>query len=75
MLEMDGLTATKLIRQLPGILAQIPIIMLTAHSMAGDSELCMEAGANAYLSKPLEPQKLVQTTAHWSEAGEKLVLG
>jgi CheY-like chemotaxis protein len=70
---MDGLAATRLVRQLEGPLAKIPIIMLTAHSMAGDSEQCMEAGADAYLSKPLEPQKLVQATAYWSEVGEKLV--
>jgi signal transduction histidine kinase/DNA-binding response OmpR family regulator len=55
---MDGLEATRLIRADPK-LATVPIIALTARAMQGDQELCIEAGANQYLSKPVELEQLV----------------
>ncbi len=55
---MDGLEATQLIRADPK-LTKVPIIALTARAMQGDQELCIEAGANQYLSKPVELEQLV----------------
>ena len=54
---MDGLTATKLIRQLPGYSAT-PIIALTANAFSDDREACFKAGMNAFLSKPILPELL-----------------
>ena len=49
---MDGLEATKLIRR---INKEIPIIALTAFAMQNDENLCIEAGCNSYVSKPIHP--------------------
>jgi PAS domain S-box-containing protein len=62
--EMDGLEATGAIRarerQVGG---HIPIIAITAHAMKGDRELCIEAGMDDYISKPIRPSALYDTLA------------
>jgi len=63
---MDGLQATRLIRADPK-LATVPIIALTARAMQGDQELCLEAGANQYLSKPVELEQLVGVIGQFLE--------
>jgi signal transduction histidine kinase/CheY-like chemotaxis protein/HPt (histidine-containing phosphotransfer) domain-containing protein len=61
---MDGLTATAAIREMEkGNGKHIPIVALTAHAMKGDRERCLEAGMDAYLSKPLRVQELLETLA------------
>ena len=62
--ELDGLQATQAIRALerPGA-KTIPIIAMTANAFAEDAEKCLAAGMNAFLTKPLEIEKAVQTIA------------
>jgi len=57
---MDGLQATRAIRSGQGsdVYRDVPIIALTANAMKGDKEICLEAGMNGYLSKPLDVKKL-----------------
>jgi len=63
--EMDGFEATRVIRQhethnpLPGRTTRLPIIALTANALNGDRERCLQAGMDDYLSKPLQPEKLL----------------
>jgi CheY-like chemotaxis protein len=56
---MDGFEATAAIRALPGR-ERTPIIALTAHTMVGDRERCLDAGMEEYLSKPLDLRKLIE---------------
>jgi len=62
--EMDGLTATREIRRLERW-RNLPIIMLTAKAMADDQAQCLAAGANDYLAKPLDVDKLLSLTRVW----------
>jgi CheY-like chemotaxis protein len=62
--EMDGLTAMRRIRALPAG-ADLPIIALTAKAMADDRQQCLDAGANDYLAKPLDIDRLVSLCRVW----------
>lgn len=55
---MDGLDATRLIRQMDGPAAQVPIIALTAAGALTDIQLCMDAGMNFFLVKPFRMERL-----------------
>ena len=60
--EMDGLTATRTIRGLKCLDAKkIPIIALTANAFDEDVQQSLQAGLNAHLSKPVEPEVLFET--------------
>ncbi|MBN1387736.1 MAG: response regulator [Bacteroidales bacterium] len=57
---LDGIEASKKIREMEsGTNRYTPIIALTANAMIGDKEQCIEAGMDDYLSKPFQPQKLL----------------
>ena len=63
---MDGLTATENIRALPREDAKkIPIIALTANAFDEDVQRSLQAGMNAHLTKPVEPEHLYQTLAEF----------
>jgi PAS domain S-box-containing protein len=58
--EMDGIEATALIREKEkGNGRRIPIIALTAHAMKGDRDICINAGMDGYVSKPLRANELL----------------
>ena len=60
--EMDGLEATRLIRQMERPDAKtIPIIALTANAFDDDVQRSLQAGLNAHLSKPVKPESLFET--------------
>jgi CheY-like chemotaxis protein len=62
--EMDGLTAMREIRKQPD-LKKLPIIALTAKAMKDDQERCLAAGANDYIAKPLDVEKLLSLVRVW----------
>ena len=61
--EMDGLTATRLIRRTESAIGRkrVPIIALTANATVEDRERCLQAGMDAYLIKPLDPDRFRET--------------
>jgi len=61
---MDGITATKAIRSNPRF-ASLPIIAMTANAMDRDREMCLAAGMNDHLAKPIDPDKLFGALLHW----------
>jgi signal transduction histidine kinase/CheY-like chemotaxis protein len=88
--EMDGLEATLEIRHLeravqsedaPAGFPHIPIIAMTAHAMRGDRQICLDAGMDGYISKPMQASDLLNTISavyhlnyaprpSWREAAE-----
>ncbi len=58
--EMDGLEATRRVRQLAG-LEMLPVLALTAGALAEERRRALEAGMDDFLTKPLDPGKLVHT--------------
>ena len=62
--EMDGYEAMRQIRKQPEF-RRLPIIALTAKAMKGDRDKCVEAGANDYLSKPVDTNKLLSLMRVW----------
>jgi CheY-like chemotaxis protein len=58
--EMDGLDATRTIRKTEQERngGRIPIIAMTANAMAGDREMCLDAGMDGYVAKPVKKDAL-----------------
>jgi CheY-like chemotaxis protein len=61
---MDGLEATRRLRLDPRW-AKLPVIVLTAKAMPDDQERCLAAGANDYMAKPLDVDKLLSLVRVW----------
>lgn len=57
--EMDGYEAIPLIKKIP-LREATPVISVTALAMIGDREKCLAAGADGYISKPIDVDKLLQ---------------
>jgi PAS domain S-box-containing protein len=61
---LDGLDATRIIRQRESGLGQhLPIVAMTAYAMKGDRERCLDAGMDAYVSKPIRASELYAALA------------
>jgi len=58
--DIDGYEAISLIRADKDI-SSVPLISVTAQAMVGDREKCLEAGADGYISKPIDVDKLLVT--------------
>jgi len=61
---MDGLTAVRAIRADPQW-RKLPIVMLTAKAMPDDQQKCIDAGANDYMAKPIDVDKLLSLVRVW----------
>ena len=61
---MDGVEATRIIRSNPRF-ENLPIIAMTANAMASDRMLCLEAGMNDHIAKPIDPDQLFGVLLRW----------
>lgn len=62
--DMDGLTATAIIRDMPE-LDHVPVVALTANAMRGDKERTLEAGCDGYIRKPVDVDKLPEEIMYY----------
>jgi CheY-like chemotaxis protein/HPt (histidine-containing phosphotransfer) domain-containing protein len=68
---LDGLQTTAAIRALPDpVKANVAIVAMTAHAMAGDQQRCLAAGMDAYLTKPLTRRDLIETVERLASRAE-----
>ena len=67
--KIDGLEVTRRLRQMPAF-NHIPIIAVTAYAMKGDKEKVIEAGCDAYLSKPVNTRELPGLVAEMLSGGQ-----
>jgi CheY-like chemotaxis protein len=68
--EMNGYAATRLIRRAEedeGLGARVPIIGISAHSLETERDLCINAGMDDYLAKPVSPDVLISKISQWLE--------
>jgi hypothetical protein len=72
--NLDGLEATRQLREMPGLLG-IPILAMTANAFAEDRARCLEVGMNDFLVKPFDPNVLYSAVLKWLEANENGHLG
>jgi two-component system, sensor histidine kinase and response regulator len=63
--EMDGLTASRRIREMEGSDQHTPIIGVTANALPGDREACLEAGMDDYLTKPFTAEAMTAKLDRW----------
>lgn len=66
--KMNGVDATKEIRQLASDRCSIPIIAVTANAMRGDRETYLAAGMDDYISKPINSKQLIEKIEYWRQA-------
>jgi len=67
--EMDGFQATTMIRNPESKVLnhKVPIIAMTANAMKGDRELCIDAGMDDYLSKPIKKDEVAAVLEKWAK--------
>ena len=66
---MDGIEATRIIRS-ESRFHSLPIIAMTANAMASDRTLCLEAGMNDHIAKPIDPDQLFGVLLRWIRRGD-----
>ncbi|KAF1854010.1 hypothetical protein Lal_00005223 [Lupinus albus] len=66
--EMDGLTATRLLRDLPGPAGRVPVVAMTADTGEADRVRCRHAGMNDHVAKPVDRVQLLETVEKWLRA-------
>ncbi len=66
--DLNGMDATRKIRHLEkeSTRKRVPIVALTANTMSGDREICLESGMDDFLSKPFKLNELLQKIHKWS---------
>jgi len=70
--EMNGLDATRAIREKEKTTGgHLPVVAMTAHAMKGDREICMEAGMDYYITKPVKFAEVEATLKRYSDAASK----
>jgi signal transduction histidine kinase/CheY-like chemotaxis protein len=69
---VDGLEATRRIRQLPAERAGVPVIAITANAWPGDEQRCLAAGMNDYVTKPIDRARLLGKLAQWGQGASRL---
>ena len=68
--EMDGLEATRRLRAEESTTgSHVPVVAMTACAMVGDREECLQAGFDAYLTKPIDVPQLEHVLAEYSQQG------
>jgi signal transduction histidine kinase/ActR/RegA family two-component response regulator len=72
--QMDGLAATRAIRQLESAAAAVPVVALTANAMPSDRDRCLAAGMTDYVAKPIVPRTLFAAIARAVAGGRPLGL-
>jgi CheY-like chemotaxis protein len=68
--EMDGLEAARAVRNRLSASYQPKIIAITAHAMQGDRKMCLDAGMNGYISKPVKIEELRTALDSYGKCGE-----
>jgi len=64
---LDGFSAAREIKQSNGPNTETPIVALTANSMPGDKERCLDAGMQDYISKPMRQQQIAKALVDWAK--------
>jgi len=65
--NLDGVAATRALRQQPRYVA-VPILAMTANAFDEDRRICLEAGMNDHVAKPVDPERLFEALLRWMPA-------
>jgi two-component system sensor histidine kinase/response regulator len=66
---MDGMHASRVIREIDSPRAKVPVVALTANAMVEDRARCVASGMNDHLAKPIEQNALYATVLRWTRPG------